>query len=574
MLIKKVWERFSGIEPRRLWTELNNTQTELNNTQTELNNTQNELNNTQTELNNTRVALQEICVEFISLGTLKQTLSKDETVDVSVVIPTKDRLEFLLRSLESINRQSKKPQEIVVINNGNQFSQYEEQEIRHSCDLVSNLRIIDAQQLKDVSACRNRGLQASTSRYVTYLDDDNTMWPTWLEKSYKFVSESCIDFAYGAQLREDYFPHYFSEKFSSSKIIENNFIDTNSIIHTRGNGRWSAGVTRLADWSFVLNWINDYPKTEITQLHTISTIYKNDAPNRITSPLYSPYKVLIGLLHNLIPESVEILEARKNFCIICSSTNSFSEGPNGRKGAVCPTCGSLERHRALKLINEALSGYLHSNLGLGKVIEAAPSEVSTSIFSEYGTSYSSFDKDPEADGRKCDFTADICDLPLHDDSVIEFVALHVLEHVENDTLAMQEISRVLAPNGICILQVPLADPPWTTREDIIENDVERIAVYGQIDHVRLYGEDILYRMKMNGLEGFLFSIREMLPDFLIQILGLEDGARFILAMPVKNNKSEWGMSELSTSLKNDFSKLDIFSDLIKERKRSIRVEET
>ena len=163
---------------------------------------------------------------------------------------------------------------------------------------------------------------------------------------------------------------------------------------------------------------------------------------------------------------------------------------------------------------------------------------------------------------------------MQDDSVIEFVALHVLEHVENDTLAMQEISRVLAPNGICILQVPLADPPWTTREDLIENDAERIAVYGQIDHVRLYGEDILCRMKMNGLEGFLFSIREMLPDFLIQILGLEDGARFILAMPVKNNKSEWGMSELSTSLRNDFSKLDIFSDLIKERKRSIRVEET
>ena len=43
---KKVWERLSGIEPRRLWAELTNTQNELINTQTLLTNTQNELINT------------------------------------------------------------------------------------------------------------------------------------------------------------------------------------------------------------------------------------------------------------------------------------------------------------------------------------------------------------------------------------------------------------------------------------------------------------------------------------------------------------------------------------------------
>jgi hypothetical protein len=571
----------SGVEPRRLWSELTNTQNELTNTQNELTNTQNELTNTQNELTNTQNELtntqkifQEFSKEIVSVLSVDNYASKNESVDVGVVVTTKNRFNFLIRSLTSINAQTRKPSEVVVINNGEQFSKSEEREIRTSCNLVSKVQIINGQEFRDVSSCRDKGLRVSTSKYLTYLDDDNLMWPTWLEKSYKYASERNLKLAYGAQLREDSNPCYFSHQFSRSKIMQNNFIDTNSIIHERKFGRWSLGVTRLSDWSFVLNHVNDHPESEITLLQAISTIYKSDAPARISSPLYSPYRLLIGLLHNLIPESLGILEGRKNFCIICSSTNSFSEGPNGRKAAACPTCGSLERHRALKLINEALSGYLHSKPGYGKVIEAAPSEVSKSIFSEYGTRYSSFDKDPEADGRKCDFTADICNLPLQDDSVIEFVALHVLEHVENDTLAMQEISRVLAPNGICILQVPLADPPLTTREDLIENDAERIAVYGQIDHVRLYGEDILYRMKINGLEGFLFSIKEMLPEFLIQILGLEDGARFIIAMPVKNNKSERGMSELSASLRNDFSKLDIFSDLIKERKKSIRVEET
>ncbi len=53
ILSKKVLERLSGIEPRRLWLELTNTQNELTNTQNELTNTQNELTNTQNELTNT-----------------------------------------------------------------------------------------------------------------------------------------------------------------------------------------------------------------------------------------------------------------------------------------------------------------------------------------------------------------------------------------------------------------------------------------------------------------------------------------------------------------------------------------
>jgi hypothetical protein len=54
---KKIWERLSGVEPRRLWEELTNTQKELTNTQQELTNTQQELTNTQQELTNTQQEL-------------------------------------------------------------------------------------------------------------------------------------------------------------------------------------------------------------------------------------------------------------------------------------------------------------------------------------------------------------------------------------------------------------------------------------------------------------------------------------------------------------------------------------
>ncbi len=50
----KVWQRLSGIEPRRLWSELTNTKNELTNTKNELTNTKNELTNTKNELTDTK----------------------------------------------------------------------------------------------------------------------------------------------------------------------------------------------------------------------------------------------------------------------------------------------------------------------------------------------------------------------------------------------------------------------------------------------------------------------------------------------------------------------------------------
>jgi len=537
---RKIWERISGIEPRRLWEELTNTQ--------------NELTNTQNRIQNLCDGLIQI-VESLCFG------DGFNSVDVGVVITTKDRPQLLFRALSSINLQSSKPKEIILVNNGKEFSVSDEIEIKKLCKLISKIQIINGQKFQDVSTCRSAGLSAATTKYVTYLDDDNIMWPTWIEMAFECLSKKSIDFVYGIQLREDNQSLIFFHDFSDFEIRQNNFIDTNSIMHTRIKGRWTPGVSRLSDWSFVLNFLSDHPELEITPLESVSTIYKVDAPGRITTRLYSPYKVLIGLLHELIPDSEQILKKMIKYCLICRTSSIFSPGPNGRKNATCQNCGSLERQRALQIISEVIFDDLIRNEAGGKIIEVAPSSVSKSIFSRYESTYESFDINPSADGRDCDFIADICDMPLDDNSVSGFVALHVLEHVSNDKLAFQEISRVLAPTGVCILQVPLAEHPQVTQEEFIKEDAERIARYGQVDHVRMYGEDILQRMQENGLSGCFFSIEEMLPNFLIEILGLRDGARFILAASNDNNSSQQQIKEIILSLRNDFSKLEVFCGL-------------
>jgi len=49
---------------------------------------------------------------------------------------------------------------------------------------------------------------------------------------------------------------------------------------------------------------------------------------------------------------------------------------------------------------------------------------------------------------------DICNLPFEDNSAGLILATDVIEHIDNDLLALSELKRILSPNGWLILTVP------------------------------------------------------------------------------------------------------------------------
>lgn len=91
---------------------------------------------------------------------------------------------------------------------------------------------------------------------------------------------------------------------------------------------------------------------------------------------------------------------------------------------------------------------------------------------------------------------DIHEIPFEENSFDVIFCNHVLEHVESDIKALEEMKRVLKPGGWAILQIPLFHPlPKITMEDpSITDPKEREKMYGQDDHVRLYGEDYPERL--------------------------------------------------------------------------------
>jgi len=95
-----------------------------------------------------------------------------------------------------------------------------------------------------------------------------------------------------------------------------------------------------------------------------------------------------------------------------------------------------------------------------------------------------------------DIKADILDLPFNNNSFDIIFCNHVLEHIEDDQKAMQELYRVLKPGGMGIFQIPQDYTRETTYEDFsITAPEERAKHFGQYDHVRVYGSDYFDRLR-------------------------------------------------------------------------------
>lgn len=182
------------------------------------------------------------------------------------------------------------------------------------------------------------------------------------------------------------------------------------------------------------------------------------------------------------------------YCPICRSTHAQFRpfGAPPRPNALCPGCTSLERHRALWLYLERHTDFFASTKL--RLLHFAPEAcLERPLRQRLGKNYVTIDLlDPRADVRD-----DITNLQFPDGSFNAVCCSHVLEHVPDDRKAMRELHRVLTHEGIAIVLVPIKGA--VTEEDLTLTDpAERTRRYGQADHVRYYGLDIIGRLQDAG----------------------------------------------------------------------------
>ena len=100
--------------------------------------------------------------------------------DISVIIPTLDRCELLRRALDSVLKQTKKPREIIVVDNGSKDNTHQMVTSLFSC--VNYLK----ENKGGVSAARNKGILSAKSKWIALLDSDDVWKPKKLEKQITF----------------------------------------------------------------------------------------------------------------------------------------------------------------------------------------------------------------------------------------------------------------------------------------------------------------------------------------------------------------------------------------------------
>lgn len=219
----------------------------------------------------------------------------------------------------------------------------------------------------------------------------------------------------------------------------------------------------------------------------------------------------------------------RRYCPACgASVRAFKPGPGGRPDAGCPECGSLERHRFLALVLEALTPWTQ---GRRLLLDIAPSATTTVLLRRLGTEhYLRMDLDPAADARTVDLQGSVTAIPLASGSVDALVCYHVLEHVPDDAAAMAELARVLAPDGFGLVQVPWR-PGTPTDEDPSAPVPERVRRFGQADHVRYYGDDFEERLEKAGLRLLRFTPGELLDEALLELFRLSPAEAVWIVRP-------------------------------------------
>ena len=205
--------------------------------------------------------------------------------------------------------------------------------------------------------------------------------------------------------------------------------------------------------------------------------------------IHSPWRVL-----RRVPWR-DILDREKRLdCNICGWRGPYIVRGRRTDDPHCPLCKSANRHR---LIAWYLTRARPDLVAPGRrFLHVAPERsLGTCIGRIPGLIYESCDLASAGVTYRVDLQREIAGETPFDTIMIN----HVLEHVQDDRAALRNLFRMLRPGGLCLVTVPLRPNGRPTDEDpTVVDPNERGRRFGQPDHVRYYGFDIVDRIADQG----------------------------------------------------------------------------
>ena len=105
---------------------------------------------------------------------------------ISVIIPTHNRLKMLKRAISSVEKQTFKNYEIIIISDGSTDGTND-----YSCSIKNDkIKFYINETSKGASGARNIGLDHAKGDYIAFLDDDDEWFVNHLELLFQKLSNS------------------------------------------------------------------------------------------------------------------------------------------------------------------------------------------------------------------------------------------------------------------------------------------------------------------------------------------------------------------------------------------------
>ncbi|MCR4689480.1 MAG: class I SAM-dependent methyltransferase [Saccharofermentans sp.] len=120
-----------------------------------------------------------------------------------------------------------------------------------------------------------------------------------------------------------------------------------------------------------------------------------------------------------------------------------------------------------------------------------------------------------------DLKLDITDIKLEDSSYDMIICNHVLEHVSSYNKALSEMRRVLRPGGTLVISFPIDETLGTVFEQEANTPEDRIKLFGQVDHIRVFGRDSKEIIASAGFDVDTIDVSSM-PDKILPVTGPAD----------------------------------------------------
>lgn len=199
-------------------------------------------------------------------------------------------------------------------------------------------------------------------------------------------------------------------------------------------------------------------------------------------------------------------------CNICGSRFRRFASDDWHQFVGCWRCGSQIRQRLFVAALDFHHELNSENILRSKtVLHFAPDKCLKTILKKESSKYMTADFMSEGYFyENIDHNLDISKMPsIQDESIDLVIAFDVLEHVPDHLAALREVIRILKPGGYCSFTIPQKDGLEKTFEDsTVSTPEQRKEIYGQWDHLRIYGSDFSGMMKDAGFAVTIVDEKE------------------------------------------------------------------